>query len=82
MTACARCRKELRPEQARRVPAWVKWVASFSLAFAHGGMWANEELSRPYCARCRAVVIPMALSIAAVGLTLAGVGLLIWLRGP
>ncbi len=78
MTACARCRRE----RARPVPRWVKWAASFSLAFAHGGMWANEELSKPYCARCRALIIPLSLSFAALALLLASVGLALWLRGP
>lgn len=82
MPACARCRKELSSAEERRVPRLVVLIASFSLAFAHAGMWANEELRKPYCGRCRAVMIPLALSFAVVAMTLAGVGLAIWLRGP
>ena len=78
MTKCARCGKE----GAEPVGAWLRWLASLSLAFAHGGMWAQEELKKPYCARCRVRVVAFSLALTGVALLLASGGLLIWLRGP
>ena len=82
MTTCARCRRQLEAGEERRVPRLVVLIASFSLAFAHAGMWANEELRKPYCARCRRRVIPLVLGGIAFALALVSVGLRIWLRGP
>lgn len=64
------------------MPRSIAVVASFALAFGHGGMWAAEELKRPYCARCRNAMIGFALFVTAVALGLASVGLAIWIRGP
>lgn len=78
---CASCKKDL-DEQVLPVPLWVRVPASVALAFVHGGMWAEEELSRAYCPRCRRLAAGLALALTAVILTAAAVGTAIWLRGP
>lgn len=82
MPRCAWCRKELAEAQARHVPEWVRIPASIAMAFMHAGLWAQEELSRAYCPRCRARTIALALGFTAVILALAAAGAAIWLRGP
>jgi hypothetical protein len=79
---CARCRRPLAEAEARHVSRWVAIPAAVALAFAHGGMWASEELARTYCARCRRTVTLFAVLIAIVMLGAASVGVAIWLRGP
>ena len=79
---CARCRVPLTDADARRVSPWVAIPATVALAFIHGGMWANEELSRAYCERCRRQVALFAVVVAVVMLGAASVGVAIWLKGP
>lgn len=79
---CAWCRKVLKPEEVRRVPVPLAWMTAFAMAFMHGGLWANEELRRPYCAPCRARIAPMAVALTAVIACGVGFGLRLWLRGP
>jgi len=79
---CARCGGVLPPGRGRPAPAWVKVLASTALAFMHGGMWAHEELSRDYCAKCRRTVSAIALGLASVILAAAAFGVALWLRGP
>lgn len=81
-TLCAQCRRPLSPEEVRRIPQWLSLPVSFALAFGHGGMWAREELARPYCAACRRKVAGFAVFVALVAVCLAAGGLALWLRGP
>jgi hypothetical protein len=80
--SCARCRKPLAPGEDRRVSPALALAASFAFAFMHGGMWAKEELSRPYCEPCRRSTTRLAAVMTAVILFFAGIGGVIWLRGP
>lgn len=63
---CNRCRLLLAVHDSGLVPSWVVTTASLALAFGHAGMWVQEELSRPYCARCRAWIVPLAVAAAAL----------------
>jgi hypothetical protein len=74
---CSRCENE----GAKPVPRWVRLSAATALGFVHAGLWANEELRKPLCARCRRGVAAVALAVATVGLTAAGLGAALWLRG-
>ena len=80
--ACAKCRKPLAPGEERLVSPALTLVTSFAFAFMHGGMWAKEELARPYCEPCRRSMTRLAVFMSAAILLCAGVGALIWLRGP
>ncbi len=79
---CARCRKPLAAHERGRVPAAVRLAAAIATAFLHGGLWANEELSRPYCSRCLRSVACVALLWTALVLLIAALGAFLWLRGP
>lgn len=79
---CAYCRRPLTPEEVRRVPRALAWLASFALAMGHGGLWAKTELGRPYCGRCVAKVAGFALFLTAVIACIAFFGVRLWLRGP
>ena len=82
MTPCANCRKPLKPAQERHVSAVVAVVTSAAFAFMHGGMWAKEELSRPYCEECRKKATRWALAFSAVILTAAACGVAVLLSRP
>lgn len=79
--SCARCGRKLAEGEVRRVPGAVVWGAATACAFFHGGLWAREQLTRPYCARCRALLVP-GIVLAAVGIfAVAAAGAIVWLRG-
>lgn len=79
---CAWCRRELAAGEERRVPAVVKVPASVALAFMHGGMWVFRELSQPYCARCRARLVPFVVAATLAVLAAAAMGVAIWTSRP
>jgi hypothetical protein len=79
---CARCSGEFPAEELKPVSPWVKIPASAALAFMHGGMWVFEELSKPYCAKCRRAVTTLAVGAAAVILAVAAGGVAVWLSRP
>lgn len=79
---CSACGRALAEDQARRVPAALRWLAAFALAIGHGGLWAKTELSRPYCARCVVRVAAFAALLACVMLAAAGFGAYLWLTAP
>ena len=80
--ACARCKESFPVERLGRVPWPIKIAAALALALAHGGLWAYEELSRPYCPRCRLVMLGVATLACALGAIAGGVGIAIWMTGP
>jgi hypothetical protein len=82
MSACGFCGRSLTPEEERRMPWFARIPAAIAMAFVHGGMWAMEGLAQPFCARCRAVLIPIILG--AVCLVFGVVAFLahLWLRLP
>lgn len=82
MPACARCKRALEPGEERRVPVPISIAVSLAFAFMHGGLWAKEELSRPYCGPCRSRVAALGLTMTAVILSVAAFGVRLWLRGP
>lgn len=55
-------------------------LASLAFAFLHGGMWAWEELSQPFCADCRDRESALALTAGVVILCIAIAGVFLWLR--
>lgn len=79
---CERCKKGFPAGEDKRVPKWIVILGAISLAFAHGGLWAYEELSKAYCARCRRVVISEVLVFVALALSVVGIAAALWLRGP
>jgi hypothetical protein len=80
--SCARCGRALTPRSERRVPAFLAAATEIAFAFFHGGLWARETLSQPFCARCVRVVAALALAISAVVLAAASFGLALWLHAP
>ncbi len=82
LLTCSSCRRPLTDAEVRRVPDFVGWVAAFAFAFMHGGLWAREELRGPYCARCRAKIVPATLIIAALIFGAVAFGARLWLKGP
>lgn len=81
MMTCERCNRLISSGEDRRVPKWVVILGSLSMAFAHGGLWAYEELSKVYCRRCRAIVVSEVLFFVALALSVVGVAVVWWLRG-
>ena len=50
---CGRCGLKTPSEESRPVARGFRWIAGLSLGAVHAGWWIWEELSQPYCRRCR-----------------------------
>jgi hypothetical protein len=72
----------LTPGSERYVPAFVAAATEIAFAFVHAGLWAKETLRKPFCSRCRRIVVGLALLVSAVLLTAAAFGVALWLHGP
>jgi hypothetical protein len=81
-TACARCGRALAPAQIRRVPGPVAAAVEIAMAFFHGGLWAQESMKRPFCARCVRLVVAACVALSAAVLSAAAFGVALWLHGP
>lgn len=77
---CSNCGRRLGEEDPRPVPAPVIWLTSLAFAFFHGGLWAHEGLKRPYCARCRGRIIPLAVLMSLAILAGAAGGIFLLFR--
>ena len=77
---CAGCGRELDAGQGRPAPAAVTLMASLAFGFFHGGLWANEELIRPRCPRCRLRAAALAVAVSLAILTTAAFAARYWLR--
>jgi hypothetical protein len=79
---CNRCGRPLSPDKRRYVPVLVAVPASAAAAFLHAGLWAREELAKPYCERDRNVIVAGAVGATAAMLAAASFGVALWLGGP
>lgn len=77
---CDWCRDPLSPEDARPVPASMRFFVALAMALMHGGLWAMRELSLPYCARCRARIARLSALVAATVFLLAAAIGTWWIR--
>lgn len=70
---CQRCGRTFAPADGSRgsVPFAVRILAAFAVAALHAGAFVWDELSRPYCPRCRKVLSALALIVAALILAAA-----------
>jgi hypothetical protein len=68
---CHRCKRTLSAEDIRRVHPFFRIPAALALGPFHAGMWMWQELSLPYCARCRRVLSFLCALLAITVLTLA-----------
>ena len=80
--ACARCRRALAAGDIRRVPGPVAATVEIAFAFFHGGLWAQESLQKPFCARCVRLVVAACALVSAAVLSVVAFGLALWLHGP
>lgn len=80
--ACARCKKNSPSERLGRLPLPLRVGAALAFALVHGGLWAYEELKRPFCPRCRLLMGALSFGISALGLAAAVIGVYIWTTGP
>lgn len=63
------------------MPRGVALAFVVATAFFHGGLWFQEDLARPYCARCRRLVAGVVAAGALLILSAAAVGVAVWLHG-
>lgn len=77
---CGWCGRPLSDAQARRVPAPMRYLAAVGVAFLHGGMWAMQWLAEPFCARCRATLVPLIAFGAAIELSIIAWLARLWLK--
>ncbi len=77
---CARCKRPLRPGEERRIPRLIALLASFALALGHAGLWAQSGLAKPFCPRCRRLVLAAALALTLGAALVAAAGAWVWLR--
>ncbi len=62
------------------MPRAVRYLATIPAAFVHAGMWVMQGLAEPFCARCRASLVPATLGATALELALVAFLARLWLR--
>lgn len=80
MSACGLCARELARGEGEPVPPALARTLAVAFGFFHGGAWAMEFLSHPFCPPCRrkAVFASALLAVLILSVVLAAVAF--WLR--
>lgn len=78
--ACGRCGRALGPAEGAPAPLWLARTAALACGLFHGGLWALEYLSHPFCRGCRRRVVAAAALGSAAVLAAAAVAARWWLR--
>jgi hypothetical protein len=81
MKTCNWCGKDLGDLGERFVPRLVRYPAAVAMAFIHGGMWAMQWLAKPFCARCRGILVPLVLAGVAAAAAFVSFLVRLWMRG-
>jgi hypothetical protein len=82
VSACARCRRAFAAGEPRAVPKPVAAAIEIAFAFFHGGLWAEDYVKGPFCARCARNVTFLSALVGLSILTVAAFGVALWLHGP
>ena len=64
------------------MPRPVAAAVEIAMAFFHGGLWAQESMARPFCARCVRFVVAACALLSAATLSVVAFGIALWLHGP
>ncbi|HVE13839.1 MAG TPA: hypothetical protein VNI01_10630 [Elusimicrobiota bacterium] len=80
MSRCAACERALGEKEERFVPPVLRYAAAFLFAFAHAGMWAMQILAKPFCPRCRGLLVPSIVVACAGAVAAVGWAVRYWLR--